>query len=153
MNSIGIMFTVLQQTPKRLITTTSRPPAIHRTIAYINHRRNMSTAPDATQWWSAFPEAKASASTIENTEVLQLLESTAAAGKHSTRDFLLVDVRRTDWEGGTVSSSINLPAQSFYPTRPIVYQLVKQAGIKRVIFYCGTSLVTWSLVSPATNSS
>lgn len=137
------MITILQRTPKRLITPHQIPRPF---VAYSHHLRNMSTAPDAVQWWSAFPEAKASASTIENTEVLQLLESTAAVGKHSTRDFLLVDVRRTDWEGGTVSTSINLPAQSLYPTRPIVYQLVKQAGIKRVIFYCGKRLTTLLLM-------
>lgn len=73
---------------------------------------------------------------------MQLLENDAAAvagaqGSSSNRDFLLVDVRRTDWEGGTVATSINLPEQSFYQTRPAVYRLCKQAGIKRVIFYCG----------------
>jgi arsenical-resistance protein 2 len=74
---------------------------------------------------------------MENTEVMQLLQEANQGGKHDNRDFLLVDVRRTDWEGGTIATSINLPAQSFYQTRPIVYQLCKQAGIKRVIFYCG----------------
>lgn len=142
------MFTILQRTPKRPVTPRKTPQPF---TAYSRHLRNMSTAPDTAQWWSGFPEAKASASTIENTKVLELLESTAAAGKHSTRDFLLVDVRRTDWEGGTVSTSINLPAQSFYPTRPIVYQLVKQAGIKRVIFYCGKRLTTRLLTSYITD--
>jgi hypothetical protein len=34
---------------------------------------------------------------------------------------------------------MNLPAHSFYPTRIILYDLCKQAGIKTVIFYCGES--------------
>ncbi|GJD03293.1 arsenate reductase [Colletotrichum higginsianum] len=69
-----------------------------------------------------------------------LLESQLAAGNDTARrDFLLVDVRRNDFEGGTIATSINLPAQSLYQTRPIIHQLCKQAGIKRVIFYCGSS--------------
>ncbi|KAM3451221.1 hypothetical protein MY3296_005477 [Beauveria thailandica] len=68
---------------------------------------------------------------------MALLEKTFAGPKHAKRDFLLVDVRRTDWDGGTVATSINLPAQSFFQTRPVVYQLCKQAGIERIIFYCG----------------
>ena len=33
--------------------------------------------------------------------------------------------------------AMNLPAHSFYPSRKILYQLCRQAGIKKVIFYCG----------------
>ncbi|KAF4467793.1 arsenate reductase (Arc2) [Fusarium albosuccineum] len=98
-----------------------------------------SDAPQATpQWWEAFPEAKASCPRVEASEVAKLIEDNAAAGKGATRDFLLVDVRRTDWEGGTVATSINFPAHTFYQTRPVIYQLCKQAGIRRIIFYCGS---------------
>ena len=101
----------------------------------------MSSAPaqqgSDAPWWADLPEPQATCDTMENTEVMQLLEKTKQGGKHDNRDFLLVDVRRTDWDGGTIATSINLPAQSFYQTRPIVYQLCKQAGITRVIFYCG----------------
>lgn len=70
-----------------------------------------------------------------------MVEATVTGPKHESRKFLLVDVRRTDWDGGTIATSINLPAQSFHQTRPIVYQLCKQAGIEQVIFYCGKKLV------------
>jgi arsenical-resistance protein 2 len=56
-------------------------------------------------------------------------------------DFLLVDLRRTDFEGGTIKGSLNLPAQSLYPTLPTLFNLVRSAGVKDVIFYCGMSLV------------
>lgn len=94
--------------------------------------------PQATpQWWEAFPEAKASCPRVEAAEVAGLIEKNAAAGEGATRDFLLVDVRRTDWEGGTVATSINFPAHTLYQTRPVIHQLCKQAGIRRIIFYCG----------------
>lgn len=88
-------------------------------------------------WWEAFPEPKAECTRTDPAIISKLIEVNAALGKNAKRDFLLVDVRRTDWEGGTISTSINLPAHTFYQTRPQVYQLVKQAGIKRIIFYCG----------------
>lgn len=88
-------------------------------------------------WWAAFPEPKAPVHALEPEDVAQLLESHSAAGPNSVKSFLLVDVRRTDWEGGTVTSSINLPAHTLYQTRPVIYQLCKQAGVKTIIFYCG----------------
>ncbi|UNI23346.1 hypothetical protein JDV02_009174 [Purpureocillium takamizusanense] len=94
---------------------------------------------EAPPWWAAFPEPKAACPRLEAADVMQLLESHASLGAHSDRSFLLVDVRRADWEGGTVASSINLPAQTLYQTRPVVYQLCRQAGVKTIIFYCGSS--------------
>ncbi len=88
-------------------------------------------------WYASMPEPQATCETIENSEVMQLLEKVKGSSKHEARNFLLVDVRRNDWDGGTIATSINLPAQSFYQTRPIVYQLCKQAGITSIFFYCG----------------
>ncbi|RKL00528.1 hypothetical protein BFJ71_g5591 [Fusarium oxysporum] len=90
------------------------------------------------QWWEEFPEPKAECPQTDPSIVAKLIEVNAASGKNAQRDFLLVDVRRTDWEGGTIATSINLPAHTLYQTRPQIYQLVKQAGIKRIIFYCGS---------------
>ncbi|KAH6609172.1 arsenate reductase arc2 [Trichoderma cornu-damae] len=88
------------------------------------------------------PPPNVSCASVEPSEVYEWIERTKAAGEHGHKDlcndFLLVDVRRTDWEGGTIATSINLPAQSFYQTRQGVYQLCKQAGIKKVVFYCGS---------------
>jgi arsenical-resistance protein 2 len=44
------------------------------------------------------------------------------------------------FQGGTVQGSINLPAQSLYPTLPSLYTLFKAAGVQQVIFYCSESL-------------
>ncbi|KAI9172172.1 rhodanese-like domain protein [Paramyrothecium foliicola] len=99
-------------------------------------------ATEAPPWWASLPDVQSSCHHLEPSEVLQLLEDDAASGasaKDKQRDFQLVDVRRNDWEGGTISSSLNLPAQSFYQIRPVLYQLCRQAGIKTIIFYCGSS--------------
>lgn len=103
------------------------------------HCLKMARRSDGTPWWTDFPEPKSVATQVEPDCVLQLLQEQEASGKGKPRDFLLVDARRTDCTGGTVRGSMNLPAHSFYPTRKILYDLCNQAGIKRVIFYCGES--------------
>lgn len=81
-------------------------------------------------------------------------------GEKSGQKFVLVDVRRTDFEvwlrfrsstfvssmlnhiftqGGTLEGAINLPAHSFYVTIPTHYAIFKAAGINEVIFWCGKS--------------
>jgi arsenical-resistance protein 2 len=53
---------------------------------------------------------------------------------------LLVDVRRTDYEGGTIRGSLNLPAQSFPYNMATLFRLCAGDGlavISRVVFYCG----------------
>lgn len=94
-------------------------------------------AQSSEPWWAGFSEVKASCRRMEASQVKELLEADEAAGSNAEREFLLVDVRRTDWGGGTIKTSINFPAQSLYQTRPVIYQLCKQAGIKNIIFYCG----------------
>lgn len=88
----------------------------------------MSEAPK-TNWYDAFPAPKITAA---------LLSREAALSNLSSSDLLIVDVRRTDYEGGTIRGSINLPAQSFYMNRAVLYDLCKRANIKQVAFYCGT---------------
>ncbi|UKZ49057.1 hypothetical protein TrVGV298_003296 [Trichoderma virens] len=63
------------------------------------------------------PPSDVSCAVMEPSEVYEWIERTKAAGDHAQKDFLLVDVRRNDWEGGTIATSVNLPAQSFYHTR------------------------------------
>lgn len=110
------------------------------------HCLKMARREDGTPWWADFPEPKSVAARIEAEDVFRLLQDQergdVAAEQRRPRDFLLVDVRRTDCTGGTVRGSMNLPAHSFYPTRKILYDLCKQAGIKRVIFYCGESCLS-----------
>jgi arsenical-resistance protein 2 len=108
------------------------------------HCLKMARREDGTPWWTDFPEPKSVAARVEPEYVLRLLqELEALAGQ--PRGFLLVDARRSDCTGGTVRAAMNLPAHSFYPTRKILYDLCRQAGIKKVIFYCGESLNTLAL--------
>ncbi|KAI8271550.1 hypothetical protein K4K56_003224 [Colletotrichum sp. SAR 10_98] len=86
------------------------------------------TATETPPWWAAFPAPKAKSLEIEADEVMASLEARAAAAQDSPRDFLLVDVRRNDWEGGTISTSINFPAQTLYQTRPIIHELCSSNG-------------------------
>jgi arsenical-resistance protein 2 len=79
-------------------------------------------------WTDAFPTPRATAPILSREEALSDL---------SSPDLLIVDVRRTDYEGGTIKGSINLPAHSFYMNRGVLYDLCKRAGVKRVAFYCG----------------
>lgn len=92
----------------------------------------MSEAP-TTNWYDAFPAPTVAA---------PLLTRDAALSNLLSSDQLLVDVRRTDYEGGTIRGSLNLPAQSFYMNRAVLYDLCKRAGVKKVAFYCGTYNVT-----------
>ncbi|KAH8813186.1 Rhodanese-like domain-containing protein [Xylogone sp. PMI_703] len=97
----------------------------------------MSQNPQQDQWWSAFPAPRSTCPTISAEEVMKLIDDLDISGRPS--DFLLVDVRRNDWEGGTIKTSINLPAQSFYQSRKPLFDLCDRASIKQVIFYCGSS--------------
>jgi hypothetical protein len=89
-------------------------------------------------WTDAFPAPFLIAPILSREEALSDL---------SSPDLLIVDVRRTDYEGGTIKGSINLPAHSFYVNRGVLYDLCKRAGVKRVAFYCGKfwSFLIWDL--------
>jgi arsenical-resistance protein 2 len=87
----------------------------------------MADAP-TPNWHDAFPAPRTTAPIITREDVLPDLTS----GK-----LLLVDVRRTDYEGGTIHGSLNLPAHSFYMNRGVLFDLCKRAGVEKVAFYCG----------------
>lgn len=91
------------------------------------------SAPKEAPWHAAFPTAKSSPDSVSKEELLAWLQE----GKEGGKDFVLVDLRRTDYEGGTIRGSINLPAQSLYPTIPYLYNLFKAAGTTKVMWYCG----------------
>ncbi|KAF7715503.1 Uncharacterized protein PECH_007016 [Penicillium ucsense] len=86
-------------------------------------------------WHAAYPAPQSAVRSLPRNELLQWFQT----GKQPGQDFVLVDVRRTDFEGGTIQGSINLPAHSLYPTLPAVYSLLSQTGVKHVIWYCGSS--------------
>ena len=56
----------------------------------------------------------------------------------SSPALLLVDVRRTDYEGGLIAGSINLSTQTFLVNRARLYDLCRRAGVRKVAFNCGT---------------
>ncbi|EPS45410.1 hypothetical protein H072_649 [Dactylellina haptotyla CBS 200.50] len=88
-------------------------------------------------WHNAFPAPRTTKpESRSREEVLNMLKLTQGSER---RDFVIVDVRRNDYEGGSVRGSINLPAQSLYPTIPTLYQLFKAAGVKEIFWYCGSS--------------
>jgi arsenical-resistance protein 2 len=87
------------------------------------------------EWWASLPAVRSTLPTISADAVMKLFDDMDLAA--TPRSFLLVDVRRTDWEGGTIKTSLNLPAQSFYQTRKTLFDLLERGGFKMVIFYCG----------------
>lgn len=52
---------------------------------------------------------------------------------------LIIDVRRTDYEGGAIRGSLNIPAQGFYWNRGALYELAYKSGMEWVVFTCGSS--------------
>ncbi|KAE8351244.1 Rhodanese-like domain-containing protein [Aspergillus coremiiformis] len=93
----------------------------------------MSSAP--TPWHAVYPAPKAIAATLSRQELLQWFRQ----GKRPGKDFVLVDLRRIDFEGGTIRGSLNLPAQSLYPTIPTIYTLLRASKVAHVVWYCGSS--------------
>ncbi|OQE94848.1 hypothetical protein PENNAL_c0003G09881 [Penicillium nalgiovense] len=86
-------------------------------------------------WHAAYPAPRGAAPSISREELVQWIRD----GKQAGKDFILVDLRRTDYEGGTIQGSLNLPAQSLYRTIPTLYSLVSNSTVKYVIWYCGSS--------------
>ncbi|KAJ5321144.1 arsenate reductase (Arc2) [Penicillium atrosanguineum] len=97
-------------------------------------------APDVprTPWHTAYPAPTSEVDALPRQELLRWIKE----GKMPGKDYVLVDVRRNDFEGGTIRGSVNLPAQSLYPTRPALYTLFASSGVKHVIWYCGK---TWMI--------
>ncbi|KAJ5037364.1 uncharacterized protein L3040_007540 [Drepanopeziza brunnea f. sp. 'multigermtubi'] len=93
--------------------------------------------PKTENWWEAFPAPRARCPEMSADELYAAFDDMDI--KNEPRSFLLVDVRRNDWEGGTIKTSLNLPAQSFYQSRKTLLELCDRASITRVIFYCGSS--------------
>ncbi|RYP44261.1 hypothetical protein DL768_009265 [Monosporascus sp. mg162] len=89
-------------------------------------------------WHEAYPAPKdVSPKTITRAELLAVMKENG--GSIPGRDFVLVDLRRMDHKGGTIRGSINLPAQSLYPSIPTLHEIFKAAGVRKVIWYCGES--------------
>lgn len=112
------------------------------------------------EWAVSLPVPKSNPVEIAAADVVNLLRT-----KRPGEDFLIVDVRRTDWEVSSwrqdlngihilfrvdvdvvsikntfVRTAINLPAQSFYQTIPSLLPMLRR--IPLVIFYCNSCTLT-----------
>jgi len=97
-------------------------------------------AAEEPPWHAAFPTPTRAPPTYPKAD---LLRQFTILGDILNAGTLLIDVRRTDFEGGTIRGSLNLPAQSFPYQMSTLYRLCKGDGmnvISRVMFYCGKSI-------------
>ena len=83
-------------------------------------------------WHASFPAPTMTADIMPQRRAMMILSMRIAS-------MLLVDVRRTDYEGGTIRGSINIPAQGFWWNKGMLYELAYKAGMEWVVFYCGSS--------------
>jgi len=81
------------------------------------------------EWALSLPYPKSSPQYIEPPALATLIRN-----KKPGIDFVVVDLRKQDWETQFVRSAINLPAQSFHQTLPTLLPLLKNVPL--VIFYC-----------------
>lgn len=83
-------------------------------------------------WFTYFPEPTIQAEVMPQQRAFTILSMKIAS-------MLIVDVRRTDYEGGAIRGSINIPAQGFWWNRGILYELAYKADMEWVVFTCGSS--------------
>lgn len=86
-------------------------------------------------WHAAFPAPTLSAETMPAQRAMMMLSLKIAS-------VLLIDVRRTDYLGGAIRGSLNIPAQGFWWNRGMLYELAYKADIEWVVFTCGSSSPT-----------
>ncbi|GAA5918183.1 hypothetical protein JCM1841_005291 [Sporobolomyces salmonicolor] len=96
-------------------------------------------SPEETPWHAAFPTPTASLSnsTLSSISAPELRELVLAQPELEQREFLVVDVRRTDFEDAFIKGAVNFPAHSFYPTLPSVLPILSR--YRTVIFHCQSS--------------
>lgn len=88
-------------------------------------------ADEEKPWHAAFPAPTLTAPIFPQRQALMILAMKIAS-------MLIVDVRRTDYEGGLIRGSINMPAQSLWWNRGILYELAYKSDIEWVVFTCGS---------------
>ncbi|SCV74370.1 BQ2448_6802 [Microbotryum intermedium] len=87
-------------------------------------------------WWETFPSPIAEPDKMTTYQLREMmLDGQTGAGVE--RRFLVVDVRRTDFEDSFIKGAINLPAHSFHPTLPSLLPILSQYAL--VIFHCQSS--------------
>ncbi|EKD05002.1 hypothetical protein A1Q2_00701 [Trichosporon asahii var. asahii CBS 8904] len=103
--------------------------------------RQLSTrggAEDHTPSLSSLPTPSATPLHMTVRELQEIMNNPALA---AGQDYLVIDVRRDDMDAEPFQcvhpAAVNLPAQSFYQTLPMIYCLLNR--IPMVIFHCGGS--------------
>jgi len=89
---------------------------------------NMSTP----AWYELLPAPRSQPPPITQEALAELIRT-----KEAGKDYVVVDVRRTDFEHGYVKGAINLPAHSFNQTLPGLVPIL--SNIPLVVFYCNRS--------------
>ncbi|KAK4046315.1 hypothetical protein OIV83_006145 [Microbotryomycetes sp. JL201] len=87
---------------------------------------------DTPPWHAAFPTPKSQPEQISHEELYSRMKENGG-----TKDFVVVDVRRTDFEDSMVRGAINIPAHSFYECLDGLLPILSQ--FKDVIFHCQSS--------------
>jgi hypothetical protein len=142
------------RTANHIAGVTHLRPDQNRETATFSDDDSSGTGPPITKmsaeipWHASYPAPRTVAPSLSRQELLQWFRE----GKRAGTDFVLVDLRRTDFEvcrgitvdihaditqGGTIQGSLNLPAQSLYPTIPTLYSLLSNGTVKHVVWYCG----------------
>ncbi|GFZ42348.1 hypothetical protein JCM24511_00063 [Saitozyma sp. JCM 24511] len=89
-------------------------------------------------WYSDLPTPTANPADISVSELRALMDD---PGLVAGRDYIVVDVRRTDLDEEPAivvhPAAVNLPAQSFHQTLPMIFSLLHR--IPKVILHCSSS--------------
>ena len=89
-------------------------------------------ATEEKPWQDAFPKPRLTADVMPQRRAMMTLSMKIAS-------MLIIDVRRTDYEGGAIRGSLNIPAQGFWWNRGMLYELAYKADMEWVVFTCGSS--------------
>jgi len=98
----------------------------------VNCNISIATMSSEPPWHAAFPTPTLTAPLMPQRRAHQILSMRIAT-------VLIIDVRRTDYEGGCIRGSLNIPAQGFWWNRGMLYELAYKAGMEWVVFTCGSS--------------
>ncbi|KAF8463432.1 Rhodanese-like domain-containing protein [Kalaharituber pfeilii] len=134
--------------------TTTGPPApapgpTSVSTSTFNAPQEVSPPTAEQPWHTLFPKPTSTPPAMDRETLLELLK---ASDGSRTPPPLLVDVRRTDFAGGTIRGAINLPAQSFWWVREGAYRVAVACALAaardkesrttpavKVVIWCGSS--------------
>ncbi|KAF7290305.1 Rhodanese domain-containing protein [Mycena chlorophos] len=85
------------------------------------------------QWYDAFPTLTSTPPSISPSELAGIILDPT---KEIMKDYVVVDVRRADFENHAIPGCINLPAHSFYQTLPTILKLLQRVPL--VVFHCNS---------------